>query len=154
MIVSLEVVDGNLSLKILITAGVRAPRSVSGVRLTKTKQFVAFMTKCHPIVEELAASDTHPELLPISFATSVLRGSQRTLEEVTGAVGNAKVAPESGQTSDDEATGLPLDPKMVADVVNEELMFMRERQVYCEVPMSYLDKSMLKAIGTRWVYTN
>ena len=27
-------------------------------------------------------------------------------------------------------------------------------QVYREVPVSYLDKSLLKAIGTRWVYTN
>ena len=33
-------------------------------------------------------------------------------------------------------------------------MFMRELRVYHEVPMSYLDKSELKAVGTRWVCTN
>ena len=33
-------------------------------------------------------------------------------------------------------------------------MFMRELQIYHEAPVSYLDKSGLKAIGTRWVYTN
>ena len=38
---------------------------------------------------------------------------------------------------------------MVADAVKEELMFMRELQVYHD-----LDQSGLKAIGTRWVYTN
>ena len=71
------------------------------------------------IVEEIAASVTNPEMLPISFATSVLRGLRRTLEEVTGAVDNAEAGPiveeecpvqklayESGQTSYDEATRL------------------------------------------------
>ena len=43
-----------------------------------------------------------------------------------------------------------LDPKLVADAIKEELMFMRKLQVYHEVPASYLDKSGLKAIGTRW----
>ena len=65
-----------------------------------------------------------------------------------------KLAGESGQVSDDEVTGLPLDPKLVADAIKEELMFMRKLRVYNEVPVSYLDKSRLKAIGTRWVYTN
>ena len=62
-------------MKILTTAGFRAPRrcepliSVSGARVTKTKQLGTFMTNCHPIVEELAASVTNPEMLTISFAT-------------------------------------------------------------------------------------
>ena len=59
-----------------------------------------------------------------------------------------KIAGESGQVSYDEVTGLPLDLKLVADAMNEELMSLPE------VPVSYLDKSGLKAIGTRWVYTN
>ena len=74
------------------------------------------MTNCHSIVEELAASVTNPGMLPISFATSVLRGLRRTLEEVTGAVDKAEAGPtveevcpvqklahESGQTSHDES---------------------------------------------------
>ena len=65
-----------------------------------------------------------------------------------------KHAHESGQISYDESTGLPLDPKMVADALKEQLMFMRTLQVYHEVLVSFLDKSGLKAIGTRWVYTN
>ena len=59
-----------------------------------------------------------------------------------------KLAGESGQVSH---TGLPLDPKLVADAIKEELMFMREIRVYHEVPV---DKSGLKTIGTRWVYAN
>ena len=65
-----------------------------------------------------------------------------------------KLASEPGQVSYDEVTGLPLDPKQVADAIKEELMFMRELQVYHGDLVSYLDKSGLKAIGTRWVYTN
>ena len=42
--------------------------------MTETKQFGTFMTNCHPVVEEPAASVTNPGMLPISFATSVLRG--------------------------------------------------------------------------------
>ena len=37
-----------------------------------------------------------------------------------------KLAGESGQVSDDEVTGLPLGPKLVADAIKEELMFMRK----------------------------
>ena len=33
-------------------------------------------------------------------------------------------------------------------------MFIRKPQVYHEVLVSYLDTSGLKAIGTRWIYTN
>ena len=43
---------------------------------------------------------------------------------------------------------------MVAGAIKEELMFMRKLQVNQEVPVSYLDKSGLKAIGTRWLYMN
>ena len=123
------------------------------------------MTNCHPIVEELASSVTNPEMLPISLATSVLR--RRTSEEVSGAIDSAEAGPtveeecrvqklacEPGHVSYDEVTGLPLDPKLVAEAIKEELMFMRKLQVYHEVPASYLDKSGLKAIGTRWVYRN
>ena len=106
-------------------------------------------------------------MLPIAFATSVVRGLRRTLAEITGAVDNVEAGPpveeecpvqkhgnvESGQTSNDEAAGLPFDTKMVADPVKEELMFMCKLQVYHEVPVSYLDKAGLKAIGTRWVHT-
>ena len=120
----------------------------------KTEQFGPFMTNCRPIVEELAASVTNPEMLPIAFATSVCH--------ITRAVDNVEAGPiveeeclvqkhahESGPTSYDEATGLPLDPKMLADAIKEELMFMRKLQVYHEVPASCLDKSGLKAIGNR-----
>ena len=48
-------------------------------------------------------------------------------------------AREPGQISYDEVTGLPPDPKLVADAIKEELMFMRKLQVYHEVPVSYLD---------------
>ena len=149
------------------TKALQTSEFVSGARVTKTKQFGTFMTNCHPIVEELAASVPNPEMFPIAFATSVLRGWRRTLAEVTGAVDNVEAGPtveeecpvqkhahESGETSCDEATGLPLDPEMVADAVKDELMFMRKMQVYRAVLVSYLDKSGLKAIGTRWVYTN
>ena len=50
---------------------------------------------------------------------------------------------EPGQAYYDESTGLPLDPKRVADAVKEELMSMRRLQVYHEVLGSYLDKSGL-----------
>ena len=53
-------------------------------------------------------------------------------------------APEPGQDSYDEVTGLPLDPKLGADAIKEELMFMRKLQVYHEVLVSYLDRSGLK----------
>ena len=43
---------------------------------------------------------------------------------------------------------------MVADAIKEEFMFIRKLQVHHEVPVSYLDKSGLQSIGTRWVYTN
>ena len=125
------------------------------------------MTNCHPIVEELESSSTNPGMLPISFATSVLRCLRRTLEEVTGAIDRAEAGPiveeeclvqkfarEPAQVSHDDVTGLPLDSKLVADAIKEELMFMRKLQVYHEVPVSYVDKSGIEAIGARWVYTN
>ena len=65
-----------------------------------------------------------------------------------------KLACEPGQGSYDEVTGLPLGPKLVADAIKEVLMFMRKLQVYHEVLESCLDKSGLKAIRTRRVYTN
>ena len=78
----------------------------------------------------------------IAFATPVLRGLRRTPEEVIGAVDNVEAGPtvdeecsvpkhacESGHTSHDEATGLPLDPNMVDDAFKEEeLTFMRNLQ--------------------------
>ena len=134
--------------------------------MTKTKQFGTFRTNCHLIVEELGAGGTITEMLPIAFATSVLRGLRRTQEEVTSAVDNVEAGPtvqeecpvqknarESAHVSYDEATVLPLDSKMVADATKEELMFMRKLQVHHEVLVSYLNKSGLKTIGTRWVYT-
>ena len=134
--------------------------------MTKTKQFGTFLASGHLIVEELGAGGTITEMLPIAFATSVLRGLRRTQEEVTVAVDNVEAGPtvqeecpvqknarESGHVSYDEATGLPLDSQMVADATKEELMFMRKLQVHHEVLVSYLNKSFLKTIGTRWVYT-
>ena len=125
------------------------------------------MTNCHPIVEELAASVKTHEVPSIAFATSVLRGLRRTLEEITGAVDAVEAgsnvenecpaqrnAYESGHAHHDESTGLPLDPKMVADAVKEEFAFMRWLQVYHKVPGSYRDESGLRPIGTRWIYTN
>ena len=98
------------------------------------------------------------------MSTSFLRGLQRTLAEITGAVDEAgptveeecpaqRNAYESGRAYFDETTGKALDPKMVADTVKAELMFMRRLQVHHEVPMSYRDKSGLKAIGTGWMFT-
>ena len=135
--------------------------------MTKTKQFGAFTTNCSPIVEEFRSSSTNPGVLSVTFATPVLRGLRQVLEEVTGATDSTeagstveeecpvhKLAGESGQVAYDEITGLPLDPKLVAEAIKEELMFMRKLQVYHEVPASYLDESGLKSIGTRGVYTN
>ena len=111
--------------------------------MKKTKQFVAFMTNCSPIFDELRSSSTNPGVLLVSFATSVLRGPRRTLEEVTGAIyGTAagptveeecpvhKLAGESGHVAYDDIAGLPLDPKLVADAIKEELMFMRKLRIY------------------------
>ena len=135
--------------------------------MTKTKQFGAFITNCSPIVEEFRSSSTNLGVLSVSFATAVLRGLRRVLEEVTGATHSTeagstvedecpvhKLAGEPGQVAYDEITGLPLDPKLVAEAIKEELMFMRKLQVYHEVPGSYLDEPGLKSIGTRCVYTN
>ena len=91
--------------------------------MTKTKQFGTFLASGHLVVEGLAAGGTITEMLPIAFATSVLRILRRTQEEVTGAVVNVEAGPiveeecsvqknarESGHVSNDEADGLPLDP--------------------------------------------
>ena len=58
----------------------RTSESVSGARVTKP--FGTFMTNCFLIVEELESSSTNPGMLPISSATSVLRG--RTLNVEAG----------------------------------------------------------------------
>ena len=141
--------------------------SVRGAQVMKTKQFGTFMAKCHPIVEELPASVNNHEVSSIAFATSILRALRRPLEEITGAADDVEARPtveeecsahrnayESGQAFYDEAIGLQLDPKIVADAIKEESTFIRTLHVYHEVPASYLDMSGLKAIGTRWVYTN
>ena len=49
-----------------------------------------------------------------------------------------KLARATGKVLHDEVSGLPLDPKLVADAIKEELMFMRKLQVYHEVSASYL----------------
>ena len=104
--------------------------------MTKTKQFGTFMTNCHPVVEELEPSSTNPEMLPISFATGAVDNAEAGPTEEEECLVQ-KLAHESGQTSYDEATGLPLDAKMVADAIKEELMFMRTLQVYHEVPVHW-----------------
>ena len=111
--------------------------------MTKTKQFGTFMTNCYPNADEFEPSSTNPGIFQISFATPVLRGLRRTLEEVTGDIDSTsagptveeeclvqKLASEPGQVSYEEVTGWPLDPKLVADAIKEELMFMRKLQVY------------------------
>ena len=55
------------------TQALRFLEKVSGARVTKTKQFGTFMTKCFLIVEELESSSTSPGTSPIVFATSVSR---------------------------------------------------------------------------------
>ena len=90
-----------------------------------------------------------------------MRGLRRTLEDVTGAIDSAEAGPtleeeclvqklarELGHRSYDEVIGLPLDPKLVADAIYEELLFMRKLQVYHEVLVSCLDKLGLEAICT------
>ena len=119
--------------------------------MTQTKQCGTFMTKCHPIVFILHQVLQFFEMLPIAFATSVLRGLRRTLEEVAGTVDNAEAGPtveeqcsvqkhahESGQTSYDEATRLLLHPKWL---LNEGLMLTRKQHVYHDVLVSFLNKS-------------
>ena len=89
------------------------------------------------------------------------------MEEVIGAIDSTeagstveeecpvrKLAGESGHVAHDDITGLPIDPNLVAEAIQEELMFMRKLQVFCQVLASYLDESGLKAVGTRWVHTN
>ena len=118
------------------------------------------MTNCPSIVEELKSSSANPGKSPILFATSVLRGLRRTLEEVAGAIDSTeagptveeaspiqKLASEPGQVSYDEVTGLPFDPRLVADAIKAVLMFMRKVRVHHEVPVSYLDKSVLHEQG-------
>ena len=86
------------------------------------------MTDCHLIVEELESCSADPGMLPISFATSVLQGLRRTLEEVSAEAGPTVgqeclvqiFAREPGQISNDEFNGLPLDPKLVAEAMKEE----------------------------------
>ena len=51
------------------------------------------MTNSHPIVEEIDSSSTIPGILAISFATTVLRGLRRTLEEFAGAIDSAEAGP-------------------------------------------------------------
>ena len=41
----------------------------SGAQVTTTKQLGTFMTSCHPIAEELAASVKHHKVASIAFAT-------------------------------------------------------------------------------------
>ena len=80
------------------TKALRTLESLSGVRVTKTEQFGAFMTNWSPIVEELESSSTNPGTSSFLFATSVLRGLRRTLEKVTGAIDNT----EAGPTAEEE----------------------------------------------------
>ena len=60
--------------------------SVSGAPATKTKQFGTLMTNFRPSVKKFAPSVTKLQVLPISFAMSVLHRLRRTLEKVTGAI--------------------------------------------------------------------
>ena len=102
----------------------RTLESVSGARATKTKQFGTFMTTCHPMLRNLNHLLQNPGTLPMSFASSVLRGLRRTLEDVIGATDSAEAGPtveeecpvhklarEPEQVSYDEVTGLPLAPQ-------------------------------------------
>ena len=69
--------------------------------------------------------------MPISFATSGLRGLRRTLGKVAGAIDSAEAGPtveeecpvqklaRERHVSYDEVTRLSLDPKLVADAIKE-----------------------------------
>ena len=46
------------------TKALRTLESVSGARVTETKQFGIFMTNCLPIVDDLQPSYTNPGMLP------------------------------------------------------------------------------------------
>ena len=158
-------VDG-FCVKILITAGeseyqaLQTLESASGVRVTKTKHFGTFMTNFPQIVDEPESSSTILDCcrfrLPRQFYEVCDEHWRRSLEPLTVPTVEEecpmqKLASEPGQVLLDEFNRLPLDPKMVADFIKEELRFMRKLQVKHEVPVSYLDKPGLKAIGTRWV---
>ena len=52
---------------------------------------------CPPIVEEHESNSTNPRTSPIVFATSVLRGLRRTLEEVAGAIDSSEVWTDCGR---------------------------------------------------------
>ena len=82
------------------------------------------MANCHPIVEQFESSSTNLGVLPIAFATSVLRDLRRTLEDVAGATDSAEAGPtveeecpvqklerELAQVSHDKVAGLPPDPQ-------------------------------------------
>ena len=73
------------------TNALQTLESVSGAQVKTMKQFCTIMTKCHPIVEKLAASVKNHVVSSIAFATSVMRGLRRTLEVITGAVEDAEV---------------------------------------------------------------
>ena len=125
--------------------------------MTKTKQFGTFMTSCHPIVEEFASNSTNLGMLPISFASSVVRGPRRTLKDVIGAIDSAEAGPtveeecfvhkvtrEFGQISYKEASGATLDSKLLAGAIKEALMFMRKLQVCHESSFELLDQVWVK----------
>ena len=127
------------------------------------------MTSCPPIVGELESSsgsllERRRFCLPRQFfarSATNTRGSHwspwqcRSWADGEEECPVQKLASEPGEKFHmSEITGLPLDPKLVADASKEELMFMRKLQVYHEIPVNYLDNSGLKAIGTRWVDTH
>ena len=111
----------------LITTGVGSPRRCKPwSRHWKFKRrrskLVRSCRRCH-------------EVPAIASASSLVQGL-RTVEEITGLVDAVEAGPtveekcpaqrnayESGHSYFEESTGLPLDPKMVADAVQEELTY-------------------------------
>ena len=60
------------------TKALRTLETLSGVPVTKTKQFGAFMTNCSPIVEEIESSSTYPGTSPIVRHVSFARPAANT----------------------------------------------------------------------------
>ena len=109
--------------------------------------------------------DVPPPLLPRSCEFQAQPGLHRLLQCHVQSGVEAELTVEEeyhaqtaaytyGEADKEESTGLPLDPKMVAGAVKEELEPMRRFQVYHEMLESYLNESWLKATSSRWITQN
>ena len=113
------------------TKALQAVESVLEVPATTTKQFGTFMTDCHPIVVELAASVKDHEQWKKSLELLTTWKLDRLWKR-------SAQRREMRTNLDTPTTTCRL-----------ECHWTRN-----EVPGSYLDEAGLKTIGTRWIYTN